>query len=81
MKDELMHGAPHVHFMNATSQDGCKWIYLQPGLSTLSGRLELQKQPCAVILDGHSTHTEPRAHRFGKRKRRCVALSAYSLFS
>ena len=30
---------PHVHFMNATSQRGCKLIYLQPGLSTLSGRL------------------------------------------
>ena len=47
---------PHVHFMNATSQAGCKWIYLQPGLSTLLGRLELQKQPCAVyrVWPSHS---------------------------
>ena len=37
MKDELMNGSPQVHFMNATRQAGCKWIYLQPGLSILSG--------------------------------------------
>ena len=43
----------HVHFMNATSQTGCKWTYLQPGLSTLSVVWSFKNNPVLFILDGH----------------------------
>ena len=46
LKDELMNGS----LPGSLYEFHKTWIYLQPGLSTLSGRLELQKQPCAVYL-------------------------------